>query len=151
MILTLGDRPLTLKDVRTALSGPIKVELTAKARAAVIRSAGTVGELIRKGAPIYGVNTGFGKLAKQRIAEADLSQLQINIVRSHAAGVGEPLAPEIVRLVLLLKIAALAKGASGITPATLDTLIALLDADVLPVIPARVRSGPRAISLRLPI
>src|SRR5437763_8445260 len=88
-----------------------------------------------------GYNPGYGQLAKQRIAEAVLVQLQIKLVRSHAAGVGEPLAPEIVRLVLLLKIAALAKGASGITPATLDTLIALLDADVLPVIPAQGSVG----------
>jgi histidine ammonia-lyase len=141
MILTLGERPLTLNEIRAALAGFVRVELDSEARSAVVRSAQAVSELIRKGDPIYGVNTGFGKLARQRIAEADLSQLQINIVRSHAAGVGEPLPPEIVRLVLLLKIAALAKGASGIAPATLDALTALLDADVLPVIPAQGSVG----------
>src|SRR5436190_6100928 len=141
MILTIGDRPLTLKDIGTALLGPIAVELTSRARADVARSAATVATLIRKGEPVYGVNTGFGKLAKQRIAEADLAQLQINIVRSHAAGVGEPLRPDIVRLILLLKIAGLTRGASGITPATLDTLIGLLDADLLPVIPGQGSVG----------
>jgi histidine ammonia-lyase len=141
MMLTIGAAPLSLKDFRATLAGPITAELGAKARAAVAKSAEAVGELIRKGTPIYGVNTGFGKLAKQRIAEADLSRLQVNIVRSHAAGVGEALKPEIVRLVLLLKIAALAQGASGLQPATLDTLAALLSADVLPVIPAQGSVG----------
>ena len=141
MILTIGDRPLTLKDIGAALLGPIAVELTSRARTQVARSAATVATLIRKGEPVYGVNTGFGKLARERIAEADLAQLQINIVRSHAAGVGEPLRPDIVRLILLLKIAGLAKGASGITPLTLDTIIALLDADLLPVIPGQGSVG----------
>ncbi len=141
MMLTIGTAPLSLRDFRSALAGPITAELGATARAAVARSAQAVGDLIRKGAPIYGVNTGFGKLAKQRIAEADLSQLQVNIVRSHAAGVGDPLRPEIVRLVLLLKIAALAQGASGLQPTTLDTLAALLSANVLPVIPAQGSVG----------
>src|SRR5262245_11107098 len=137
MILMLGDAPLTLKEIAATLSGPVRVELGAGARAAVARSAQAIAELIRKGAPIYGVNTRIGKHAKQRMAGADLSQLQVDSVRSHAAGAGEPLPPEIVRLVLLLKVAALAKGASGLAPATLDTLIALLDNDVLPVSPAQ--------------
>jgi histidine ammonia-lyase len=141
MTLTLGEERLTLKDMSAALAGPIKIELGARARAQVASSANAVASLIRKGEPIYGVNTGFGKLARQRIADADLSQLQVNIVRSHAAGVGSPLAPEIVRLVLLLKIASLAQGASGLRPATLDTLAALLAADVLPVIPAQGSVG----------
>src|SRR6476619_2422424 len=101
MSMILGEAPLTLAAIRRALSGPITVALSPAAEAAVQRSADTVARLIGKGDPIYGVNTGFGKLAKQRIATADLSQLQVNIVRSHAAGVGEPLPRAIVRLVLL--------------------------------------------------
>ena len=76
---------------RRALSGAIKIELSDKARAAIVRSSETVARLLVTGDAIYGVNTGFGKLAKQRIAAPDLSALQLNIVRSHAAGVGAPL------------------------------------------------------------
>jgi histidine ammonia-lyase len=141
MIISIGREPLTLADFRATLLGPIKVELDGEARGLIEASADTVRTLIGRGLPIYGVNTGFGKLAKQRIADDQLSALQVNIVRSHAAGVGEPLPPAIVRLVLLLKIAALAKGASGISPATIETLVELLNADVLPVIPAQGSVG----------
>jgi histidine ammonia-lyase len=140
-MLTIGEAPLTLEAVGKLLKGPVKLALADSARARVKESAAAVARLIEKGEPIYGVNTGFGKLAKQRIATADLSQLQINIVRSHSAGVGEPLPPDIVRLILFLKIAALAQGASGIAPSTLDTLMALLDADIMPVIPAQGSVG----------
>ncbi|CAN5379471.1 histidine ammonia-lyase [soil metagenome] len=139
--MILGEKPLDLAAMRQALAGPITVSLAPSAEAAVKRSADTVATLIGKGDPIYGVNTGFGKLAKQRIATADLSQLQVNIVRSHAAGVGTKLPREIVRLILLLKINSLAQGASGLQPATLDTLITLLNGDILPVIPSQGSVG----------
>jgi histidine ammonia-lyase len=67
-------------------------------------------------APVYGVNTGFGKLASTRISEADLATLQLNLIRSHSVGVGEPLAPAVVRLMLALKAASLARGYSGVRP-----------------------------------
>ncbi|MBC8037973.1 MAG: aromatic amino acid lyase, partial [Rhizobiales bacterium] len=90
-MIRIGAQPISLDHVRAALAGPIKVELTPKARSLIERSAATVTRLLASGEPIYGVNTGFGKLAKTRIAAKDLSALQINIVRSHAAGVGAPL------------------------------------------------------------
>ena len=89
-MIAIGDRPLDLSDIRAALAGPITVELSAGARARIVRSAETVKRLLATGDAIYGVNTGFGKLAKTRIAMADLDRLQVNIVRSHAAGVGAP-------------------------------------------------------------
>lgn len=140
-MIRIGEKPLSLDDMRTALAGPLTVELTSAAREAVLRSHATVTRLLKGTDPIYGVNTGFGKLAKQRIAAKDLSALQINIVRSHAAGVGAPLAPEIVRLILLLKVNALSQGASGISPGALDLLCALINHDVLPVVPGQGSVG----------
>jgi len=140
-MIGIGQGPLSLADVRTALAGPIKVELTEKARGLITRSAETVARLLTMGDAIYGVNTGFGKLAKTRIAATDLSALQVNIVRSHAAGVGAPLALDVVRLILLLKLNALSQGASGISLKTMEALAALINADILPVIPGQGSVG----------
>jgi histidine ammonia-lyase len=90
---------------------------------------------------VYGVNTGFGKLASIRIPVEKLKELQVNIVRSHCAGVGEPLPGPVVRLVLGLKLASLAQGASGVQPATVRLLVAMLKRGVLPVIPAQGSVG----------
>jgi histidine ammonia-lyase len=140
-MIALAERPLSLADIRAALAGPIQVELTAKARAQIERSAATVQRLLATGEPIYGVNTGFGKLAKTRIAADQLNQLQINIVRSHSAGVGAPLDAAIVRLIMLLKINSLAQGASGISLKAMETLAALINADILPEIPGQGSVG----------
>ncbi|MCX7340414.1 MAG: histidine ammonia-lyase [Hyphomicrobiales bacterium] len=90
---------------------------------------------------VYGVNTGFGKLASIRIPVDKLKELQLNIVRSHCAGVGDPLPEAVVRLVLGLKLASLAQGASGVQCATVRLLIAMLNRGVLPVIPAQGSVG----------
>ena len=140
-MIAIGERPLALDDVRAALAGPITVSLGAKARNLIARSAETVKKLLATGDAIYGVNTGFGKLAKTRIAAKDLNTLQINIVRSHAAGVGAPLGAGVVRLILLMKLNALSQGASGISLAAMATLAALINADVLPVIPGQGSVG----------
>jgi len=141
MPLIIGDQPLTLADIRQALDGPITVKLSPAALKAIALSREAIIALIQEGNPIYGVNTGFGKLATTRIAPADLSALQVNIVRSHAAGVGASLPAPIVRLILLLKIASLARGASGISLEAVDMLVALLNADILPVIPCQGSVG----------
>ena len=140
-MISIGENPLSLDDVRAALAGPIKVELTAKARSLITRSAATVTRLLATGDAIYGVNTGFGKLAKTRIAAADLSALQLNIVRSHAAGVGASLDGSVVRLILLMKLNALSQGASGISLAAMEALAALINADVLPIVPGQGSVG----------
>ncbi len=140
-MIRIGDQAIDLNDVRAALAGPVTVELSAKARGLITRSAATVARLLQTGDAIYGVNTGFGKLAKTRIAAKDLNALQINIVRSHAAGVGAALDPAIVRLIMLMKLNALAQGASGISLATMETLAALINADVLPVVPGQGSVG----------
>jgi histidine ammonia-lyase len=104
-------------------------------------SAAAVARIVRKGEPVYGVNTGFGKLASVRIAAGDLATLQRNIVLSHAAGVGEPTPAPIVRLMLALKLASLAQGASGVRRETLVLLQAMLAGGVTPVVPVKGSVG----------
>ena len=95
----------------------------------------------RGDAPVYGVNTGFGKLASTRISESDLDQLQLNLIRSHSVGVGEPLAPPVVRLMLALKAASLARGASGVREEVVDTLLAVHNAGLVPFVPCQGSVG----------
>jgi histidine ammonia-lyase len=105
------------------------------------RAAATVAAIVAKGEPVYGINTGFGKLASVRIDSADLATLQRNIVLSHAAGVGEPMPVPIARLMMALKVASLAQGASGVTPATIARLEAFLGQDLTPVVPCQGSVG----------
>ena len=107
----------------------------------VLGAAAAVEAVLASGAPVYGINTGFGKLASVRIGRADLAALQRNIVLSHAAGVGEPMPAPVVRLMMALKIASLARGASGVRPQTIELLLAMLDRGVLPVVPAQGSVG----------
>src|SRR3546814_9405924 len=90
----------------------------------IAESAEAVQRILAHGAPVYGINTGFGKLASVRIGDADLATLQRNIVLSHAAGTGEPSPVPVVRLMMALKLASLAQGAWGVRPET----VALLEA-----------------------
>lgn len=115
--------------------------LPGSARAAVQASADAVGRILARGEPVYGINTGFGKLASVRIDDADLATLQRNIVLSHAAGVGEPMPDAVVRLMLSLKLGSLAQGASGVAPATVALIEAMLARDVTPIIPAQGSVG----------
>ena len=116
-------------------------ELDPACREGVRSSAATVERMVAAGDPIYGVNTGFGKLSSVRIATEDLERLQRNIVLSHAAGVGDSTAPQVTRLMMALKLLSLAHGASGIRLATLDLLEAMLARDITPVVPAQGSVG----------
>ena len=110
-------------------------------RPAVDAAAATVAAILARGEPTYGINTGFGRLSHVRIGAADLRQLQRNIVLSHAAGVGDPLPGPVVRLVLALKIASLAQGASGVRWAVIERLHACLGRGLLPLIPGQGSVG----------
>jgi len=107
----------------------------------VAAGAAAVGRIVAKGDPVYGINTGFGKLASVRIAADDVETLQRNLILSHCCGVGEPLAPEIVRLVMALKLNSLGRGASGVRPETTGLIEAMLRCDILPVIPGKGSVG----------
>ncbi len=122
--------------------GPIDLVLEAAAvRPAVDKSAALVAAAAAGDAPVYGINTGFGKLAKVRIPPDQVAELQRRLVLSHAVGTGPLLPDAIVRLILLLKINSLAQGLSGVQWQTIAALQALLNADVLPCIPAQGSVG----------
>ena len=108
---------------------------------AVAASAAAVARIVERGDPVYGINTGFGKLAHVRIEQADLATLQRNIVLSHAAGVGDPMPIPIARLMMALKLASLARGASGVQPATVQLLEAMLARGLTPLVPAQGSVG----------
>jgi histidine ammonia-lyase len=141
MTIIIDQNELTLADIKTVLAGPVQVSITGLAKMLIEKSAATVERLLQSGDALYGINTGFGKLAKTRIANTDLQKLQINIVRSHAAGVGANLPDSVVRLIMVLKLRSLAQGASGISMATMDALLGLINADVLPVVPGQGSVG----------
>jgi histidine ammonia-lyase len=108
---------------------------------AIAAGAEAVEEILARGEPVYGINTGFGKLASVRIAAEDLAVLQRNLVLSHAAGVGEPMPEAVARLMMALKLGSLAQGASGVRVATVRMLAAMLDKHLVPVIPAQGSVG----------
>ncbi|MFC0409892.1 histidine ammonia-lyase [Roseomonas elaeocarpi] len=138
MLLTPGAVPLALW--RRIYRGAA-LRLDPACAAAVARSAEAVTLILQRGEPVYGINTGFGKLASIRIGTEDLQTLQRNIVLSHAAGVGDPMPIPVARLMMALKLASLAQGASGIQPATLELLEAMLARGVIPVVPAQGSVG----------
>lgn len=107
----------------------------------IAEGAAAVGRILAKGEPVYGINTGFGKLASVRIGDADLAALQRNIVLSHAAGTGVPSPTPVIRLMMALKLANLAQGASGVRPDTVALLEAMLARGLTPLIPAKGSVG----------
>jgi histidine ammonia-lyase len=140
MTIRLGGRPLALQDCAAILAGEA-VALAFSTRRNVDSSSAFVRRIAQGTEAVYGVNTGFGKLARLRIAAADVGALQVNIVRSHMAGFGETLAPSTIRLVIALKLASLAQGASGVAWPLLKFFEACLAADILPAMPAKGSVG----------
>ncbi|MCL4766216.1 MAG: histidine ammonia-lyase [Hyphomicrobiaceae bacterium] len=107
----------------------------------IAASAEAVAAIVARGEPVYGINTGFGKLATVRIEAGDLEALQRNLVLSHAAGVGEPMPRQIVRLMMALKLASLGQGASGVRPSTVALLEAIIQRGLTPVVPSQGSVG----------
>jgi histidine ammonia-lyase len=138
--VTLKPGAVSLDDWR-AIDRGFTVRLDPTCASAIEASARAVDAIVARGAPVYGINTGFGKLASVGIAAGDLAQLQHNIVLSHAAGVGEPAPRGVVRLMLALKLASLARVASGVRPSTIARLEAMLERGLLPVVPCQGSVG----------
>jgi histidine ammonia-lyase len=132
---------LTLSDLRRVWREPVKVEIDPASHAAIDASTATVARVISEGRTVYGVNTGFGLLARKKISPDELELLQRSIVLSHAAGVGEPMTEPQVRLLLLLKINSLALGYSGVRRSVIDALGRLLESEVYPSIPQKGSVG----------
>ena len=130
---------LTLAQLADIAAGGIALELADWS--AVDKSAALVAAAAAGDAPVYGVNTGFGKLASTRIAKDQLSQLQLNLIRSHAVGVGAPMSPEVVRLMLATKAGSLARGFSGVRRVVVQSLLDALNAGFVPYVPAQGSVG----------
>ena len=138
---TITPGRLALGELRRLRTAPIAAALDPASAARIDAASRAVGEVLSQGRSVYGINTGFGRLARTRIEPADIESLQRNLVLSHAAGVGPLLPDRVVRLVLLLKINSLALGCSGVRRGVVDALLALLNADVLPCVPAQGSVG----------
>ncbi len=130
----------SLTDWRAIYRGA-SVTLATGWQAPVERGASTVERIVARGEPVYGINTGFGKLATVKIEAVELGRLQRNIVLSHSVGVGEPLPQAVVRLMLALKVASLAQGYSGVRLTTVQRLILMLQRGLIPVIPSQGSVG----------
>ena len=139
--LEITARDLTLEELRRVSAGPVRVVIDDACRDAMARSAETVARVLGEGRTVYGVNTGFGRLANTKIPPDALETLQKSIVLSHAAGVGDFMPPHTVRLLMVLKIKSLARGYSGVRPELVDRLVALVNAGVCPAIPKKGSVG----------
>lgn len=141
MTLTLTPGAVTLAQLEAIYRSPTAVMLNAACHAAIEASAAVVARAAQQDAPVYGINTGFGKLASTKIAAADTATLQRNLILSHCAGVGEPLSEPIVRLIMALKLISLGRGASGVRMEIIRQLEAMLKAGIIPVIPSQGSVG----------
>ena len=140
--LILTGQSLALADVVRAARDPrATLALDPDARSRLARSRTLVEEAIARGGAIYGINTGFGKLANVRVPADQLDQLQVNLIRSHAAGVGDPLQPDVVRAAMLLRANVLLRPTSGVRPALVESLVALFNAGIIPLVPEQGSVG----------
>ncbi len=139
--LELGNRPLTLDDVRTVSFGETQVKLSASARKKIRRSNNFLRKAVKSGETLYGINTGFGLLSNVRIPDKDIEQLQLNLLRSHACGTGPAIPDEFARAMLLLRASTLALGFSGVRIELVEQLLAVLNAGIVPLIPEQGSVG----------
>jgi len=139
--LVLDGHPLTLAEIESVSTGRQTVVIASEAVAAVAKSREVIERILQTGQTVYGVNTGFGKLADVLIPAGQLAQLQTNLVRSHACGLGEPLSEAESRAMLLLRANVLAKGHSGVRPELAHLLVDMLNRGVHPIIPAKGSVG----------
>ena len=140
-VLDIRAGALDLATLRRIHEQPVALRLSAQDRGRIVAAGSLVDKIIAAGDAAYGINTGFGLLAQTRIPGEQLELLQRNLLLSHAAGVGDALPDAVVRLILALKVNALARGHSGITLTVIDALLALLEHEVYPLIPAQGSVG----------
>jgi len=141
MTVVIDGVSLTIDDVMRVSRHREPAELAESALDGILRSRDVVEKALKEGRVIYGVNTGFGNLAEVSIGKRDLAQLQVNLIRSHSAGIGPPFDEEIVRGMMLLRANALAKGFSGVRLDVIEVLIDMLNAGVTPVVPQQGSVG----------
>jgi len=141
MNLTIDNQRVTLDILRPAWQEPLTVSLSDNAKRRIAESNELIDDVVAGGETVYGVNTGFGQLASVRISDDELAHLQANLVRSHAVGVGEDLDDDIVRLIMLMKVIALAEGFSGVRIELVELLSEMINHNIYPRIPSRGSVG----------
>ena len=140
----LNGTNLTLKGlyhIATAKKGDIHLSIAPTAWEGMKKSRQIVLDIVKKGKPVYGINTGFGALASKQIAEADLAQLQYNLIRSHCTGVGSPFSRDVSRAIMISRANCLIQGYSGVTPETVKLLLDMINHGITPVIPEKGSVG----------
>lgn len=144
MNISLNGQSLTIDQVHQvahAKGGSVKLSIDSKAMEKMKASRAFVFDIVKKGAPVYGINTGFGALSSMHIAEKDLATLQVNLIRSHCTGVGKPFSREVTRAIMLLRANCLTSGFSGVEPSTVELLLDFLNNDITPVVPEKGSVG----------
>ena len=139
--IELSGHDVGIDDVERVAVGGESAVLGARALEQLAASRALIDRVVAEGTPTYGVNTGFGRFVDVHIAPEQAAQLQLNLLRSHACGVGEPFPDEVVRAATLLRANALAKGSSGVRVEPVQLLLDLLTAGVVPVVPSRGSLG----------
>ena len=139
--LMIDGKTLRMKDVEAVARGGVKVGLDAAAADEIRSSRRVVEQILASGEVMYGINTGFGKLAEVRIPDGELATLQLNLLRSHCVGTGEPFPEEVVRAMLLLRANVLATGRAGCRVEVVEKVLEMLNAGVLPVVPSQGSVG----------
>ena len=136
-----GEQKLTASMALSIARGQVKGQLTKATVDLIQKSASYVAQMVEKGEPVYGINTGFGPLCTTSISKAETKILQANILKSHSVGVGEPIENELAKLMLVLKVHALAKGYSGIRLSTLERMLWHIEHDAIPLVPRQGSVG----------
>jgi histidine ammonia-lyase len=139
--LTISAKQLTIKQITKYLENPGKITLNKDTKIIIENSRKVIDGILKEEKVVYGVNTGFGKLSEKLIKPKDLTELQKRLVMSHAAGVGRPMARDIARLMMLLKIKSLANGHSGCRLEVVQMLVDMINRNVIPVIPRKGSVG----------
>ncbi len=139
--ITIDGNSLTIDDVIKVARQGYKINLASSVKGRVLKSRKVVESIVSEKKIVYGINTGFGELSKQVISPQDLERLQLNLVRSHSAGTGDPLPADVVKAMMLLRINCLAKGHSGVRLETLEMLVEALNRNIIPYIPKKGSLG----------
>src|SRR5438067_4143656 len=139
--MELNGQTMTLTEIATVALGNAAVEVSPSARPRILASRKVIEDIVARDAVVYGVSTGFGKLSDVRIPHDQVSELQLNLVRSHACGIGNPLSEEEVRAMMLLRANVLALGFSGIRVEIVEMLCEMLNRQMYPVIPEKGSVG----------
>lgn len=139
--LILDGQWITIQEVIDVARHHFTLTLGANAKANIIKASERVAAYVKDETIIYGITTGFGKFSDQYIKQEDTAKLQVNLIRSHACGVGDPYSEEVVRAMMLLRINSLVQGHSGITLTTLQVLLDMLNKNIIPVVPSQGSLG----------